>query len=175
MGKKIIITGASGSGKDYLANRLNQKGLSKAVKTTSRPSRVGETHGDTYYYTTLENFLERKDEFLFYQSFEINENTTWYYGLEQNEFDNSDIIILTPIEIGLLTTEQRKDCFIVYLCMDENLRRKRIKKRQDDNDSIERRITLDRQDFGGFMDYDLILRTPDYSIDDILSNYLAFV
>ena len=45
----------------------------------------------------------------------------------------------------------------------------RLKKRNDSNDSIERRMSTDREDFKDFNDYDLKITDAEYDPEFILS------
>ena len=48
--EKIIITGKSGSGKDWLLRQLEKEGLKVSVKTTTRPQRKNEVQSVTYNF-----------------------------------------------------------------------------------------------------------------------------
>lgn len=70
IGNLIVITGASGAGKDavmtgFLGNRLVQKlNLKKIVTCTDRPPRPGETDGIEYHFLTISQLqeLDKKGE-----------------------------------------------------------------------------------------------------------------
>ena len=53
--------------------------------------------------------------------------------------------------------------------MPENILLERLKKRNDSNDSIERRMSTDREDFKDFNDYDLKITDAEYDPEFILS------
>ena len=76
---------------------------------------------------------------------------------------------MTPYELSFLTEKERKGCFVVYLSINENIRKKRILKRNDNNDSVNRRLESDRIDFMDFTDYDMKLSDPEFDIDLIYS------
>ena len=100
-----------------------------------------------------------ENNFLSYQKFEVTpdgkESQTWYYGITQHEFENSQVLIMTPGEFNEITAEQRKGCFVVYLDIDRSVRESRLFRRDDKNDSIKRRLDADEIDFSDFNDYDL--------------------
>jgi guanylate kinase len=173
--EKIIILGQSGSGKNYLTDKLIEKGLKPCLKWTTRPIRVGEKQGITYNYVTDEVFLQsvKNNEFITYQSFLVtpinSEPQTWYYGITKESFNTSQIFIMTPGEYNSIefTKDQRKGCFVVYLDIDRLIRESRLHNREDKNDSIKRRLDSDEIDFKGFSDYDLKVTDPDFTADDI--------
>lgn len=159
MNKKIVVCGKSGSGKDYLLRYLSKKGMNTSVKYTSRPMRDGEREGVTYYYLSKEEFETKISEgyFILYESF-----IGWYYGHSREEFNNKNIFIMTPGEIKKLNEEDRERSIIIYIDIDKETRRKRISFRNDNNDSIERRIEADERDFLDFNEYDIRVTDPNY-------------
>ena len=174
--EKIILLGSGGSGKDFLMRKLTEKGLKPGLKTTTRPQRKFEVQGITYDFISENIFKDKlnKDEFLVYQEFNVTpegrDPETWYYGLKREEFNNSQVFIMTPDEFSKLDKESRKGCFIVYLDIDRDVREKRISGRGDKNDSVKRRLDADEIDFADFSkngDYDLRVTDPDFNADDI--------
>jgi guanylate kinase len=171
--EKCVILGHSGSGKDYLMRKLVEKGLKPCLKWTTRPARKYETQGITYNFVDSETFLENIDnkEFLTYQVFEVTPEDrsveSWYYGITNNDFENSQVIIMTPGEFSDLSESQRKSCFVVYLDIDRGVRESRLFRREDKNDSIKRRLDADEIDFEKFNDYDLRITDPDFTADDV--------
>ena len=169
--EKIIITGKSGSGKDFLLRKLTEKGLKVSTKVTTRPKRKNETQFIEYNFITEDKFnlLLNEDELLCHQRFEVtpeNKNTEiWFYGLTKEEFDKSQAFIMTPGEINQIPNELRKELFIVYLDIDRNIRESRILSREDKNDSVKRRLDADEIDFKGFDDYDLKITDPEFGVD----------
>jgi guanylate kinase len=173
--EKLILIGPSGSGKDYLLRKLTEKGLKPGVKWTTRPPRKHEVQGVTYNFVELSTFQNSitNDEFLCYQKFIVTPDgkdpETWYYGLTKEDFNSSQAFIMTPGEFENITPELRKGCFVVYLDIDRATRKNRIQGRGDKNDSVERRLDADEEDFKSFSDYDLRVTDSEFEADDIYS------
>lgn len=173
--EKVILLGKSGSGKDYLMRKLVDKGLKGCLKMTTRPQRKHETQMVTYNFVSESLFSEKikNNDFLCYQTFNVTpENRdpeVWFYGITNEEFENSQVFIMTPGDFTNINLEKRKDCFVVYLDIDRETRKKRIEGRGDKNDSVERRLDSDDVDFKSFDDYDLRVTDPDFNADDIYS------
>lgn len=172
--EKIIITGPSGSGKDWLMRGLEKSGLKVSVKTTTRPKRTNEVSGVSYNFidhSQFEKILE-SGGFICNQKFEVTPQEggvqTWFYGLTNEQFKESQVFILTPSEISQLSPEIKKGCFIVYLDIDRGVRESRILKRHDRNDSVLRRLDADDTDFKDFKDFDLRITDPDFEVDMVL-------
>ena len=164
--EKIIIVGKSGSGKDHLLRGLVKKGLRYSPKYTTRPQRKLETNGQEYFFiqnSDFESMLE-SSQILTYQKFDIF-GSLWYYAISKDNFNDNQVFIMTPYELSCLKSEIRKGCFVVYLDIDINIRRKRISGRNDNSDSVERRLAADEEDFRDFKDYDLKISDPDFEID----------
>lgn len=174
--EKIIILGKSGSGKNYLMDGLKALNLKPCVKLTTRPIRNGEVDGVDYFFISKEDFFSKLDmnELLVYQEFLVKplnaEEQIWYYGIPKDEFEKSNVVILTPKEYyNIYSKYNRSDFFVVYLDIDRLIRKKRIFNRNDSNDSIERRLDADDHDFNIFVDYDLRITDPDFSASDVYS------
>ncbi len=171
--EKLIILGKSGSGKDFLMRKLVEKNLKGCLKMTTRPQRKNEIQGVTYNFVSESYFVNsiNENKFLAYQTFNVTpenkEPETWYYGITLQEFNESQVFIMTPGEFNNLTPEMRKVCFVVYLDIERSIRESRLLGRQDKNDSITRRLDADDVDFGDFKDYDLKITDPEFLADDV--------
>lgn len=165
--EKLLICGHSGSGKDFLLRQLKERGLKASIKVTTRPKRKNEIEGVNYYFKTLNQFESL--DLLVSQDFFNDKGELWKYGILKEDFNNSQAFILTPGEVRQLTPEVRKNCFVVFLDIDRSIRESRISNRQDQNDSIKRRLDADEIDFKNFTDYDLKITDPEFDVDSILS------
>jgi guanylate kinase len=162
--RRIIIAGKGGSGKDYLVKLLKEKELTYSVSHTSRPPRDGEFDGVDYYFVTYEEAMKMANAGDFYEWVEFNK---WFYGTSLDEFYRANLFIMTPSGIEKLKDEDRKESFIIFLDIDENILRKRLAGRND-ADKAERRIDADREDFKNFSDFDCIITNPDFTVDEVL-------
>jgi guanylate kinase len=166
--EKLIIVGPSGSGKDYLRRGLIKKNLKYSPKFTTRPKRENETDGVDYHFISNEEFerLNKNEEIKVYQSFKIVDQT-WNYGITTENFICNQLFIMTPHEISQLTDKDLSGCFLVYLDIPMDVRRKRLFRRNDKNDSIERRLKSDEDDFKNYNLYDLKITDSDFDADSI--------
>lgn len=161
--EKLIILGQSGSGKDFLSRKLIKLGLRYSPKFTTRPKRLFETDGVDYNFITNDDFLKLKTdgEIKVSQNF-IIAGDVWYYGITQKNFTENQIFIMTPAELSQLCDDDQKKCFKVYLDIDLVIRRQRLTRRNDNNDSIDRRLLADQKDFADFKNYDLKITDPEF-------------
>lgn len=155
--KRIILVGPGGSGKDYMRKLLESRGFRYAVSYTTRPPRPGEVNGQDYFFITQEDCerMKRHDEF--YEAIEFN---GWTYGTSREQFDEDDVFIMTPSGVAHINEDDRKNSFIIYFDIDEEVRRERLANRQMPGDTLERRLIADRDLFMGFSDYDMKITNP---------------
>lgn len=165
--EKLIIIGQTGSGKDYLRRKLSEK-LRYSPKFTTRPKRKNETQGVDYHFITEDEYnqLKESSNIKVEQSFNINDSI-WKYGITEENFDKNQLFIMTPFEFSQLSDKDLSGCFVVYIDIDIEIRRNRLIKRNDNNDSVERRLKADAEDFREFNYYDLKITDPEFEADDI--------
>lgn len=74
-----MVVAPSGAGKSTLVNALlaQEPGIKLSISYTTRAARPKELHGREYYFTTTEDFLQRRAEGEFLESAEVHGN---FYG-----------------------------------------------------------------------------------------------
>ena len=166
--KRLIIVGKGGSGKDHLKNLLVDSGIRYSVSHTTRPARNGESDGTDYHFVTDEKFYEMANagDFLEHVSF-----NGWHYGTSKKEFEISQLLIMTPSGLPKLGDDLRSESFVLYIDIEEDVRRKRLSTRRDADD-VERRLAADKNDFENFSDYEARLTNPDFTIDTLMENII---
>ena len=165
--EKLIISGKSGSGKDFLLRELKKIGLNPSVKITTRPKREFEIDGVNYHFKTQDEFKKiiESNGLIVNQEFLNDKGDIWNYGISIDDFSNNQVFIMTPGEISQINSEDRKNCFVVYLDIDRSVRESRLLTRNDLNDSVKRRLDSDELDFSKFTDYDLRITYPYFDTD----------
>ena len=156
--KRIIVVGAGASGKDQLKQRFIKKGFKPSVSFTTRPPREGEIDGKDYYFVSERKFLKMAKDNEFY---EWKEFRGWYYGTHKSDFELADIFIMTPPAIEELDSEIRNSSIVIYINIDETIRGRRLRERND-SDSVKRRLQADREMFEYFSDFDLLVTSPSF-------------
>lgn len=147
---RIVIVGRAASGKDFLKKRFVDKGFTTSISYTTRPPRSTEKDGVDYHFVSVETFqaLEKANQFLETDCF-----NGWYYGTNILDFKNGHIFIMTPRGVNKIPEKYRKTSMVIYLDIDESVRKERLMLRSD-ADSVDRRLEADRKDFEGFTNYD---------------------
>jgi guanylate kinase len=81
----VVLSGPSGSGKTTIVERLIRESsikLMKCISATTRPKRVGEIDGDSYYFLPAETFAARKTAGEFLETAEVFGAGYWYGTLK---------------------------------------------------------------------------------------------
>jgi guanylate kinase len=156
---RIIVVGGTASGKTYLKDRYVSRGFKFGISHTTREPREGEINGQHYYFVSDEQFNEliRRDKF-----YEYVEYSRYKYGRTKDEFYSADIFVMEPQGVSKIKEEDRKDTFIIFIDLSEEVRIERLKKRGTDLETIQKRIQKDRDIFGDFTDYDLLINNPNF-------------
>ena len=153
---KIVIVGRGGSGKDFLRKKFEERGFRYCVSYTSRPIRKGEIDGKDYRFTTVEYFDTNVSMF-----YEIDEFNEWKYGTLIDDFNGSNLFIMTPRGVNNIKPEDRKKCFVIFIDPPGEIIKERLTQRKD-ADSADRRIEADNKDFFEFSNYDIRITNHDF-------------
>lgn len=156
---KLILVGKAAAGKDFLKNRLVDKGFTAGVSCTTRPPRPGEVDGVDYHFMTEDQFKDKIETGTMLEHMIFN---NWYYGLTIEEFNQADVMIMSKDGLDVLPKEYRSQCMVIYLSPPRVDRLERLNHRNDKNDSIIRRMNTDDEQFKNFRDYDMIVRNGDF-------------
>lgn len=170
MKKRLIIVGKGGSGKDHMRKMFQDEGFRYCVSHTTRPPRKDETHGVDYFFISLDGAIHEfilKDQFYEFVVF-----NGWLYGTSKEQFQRSNLFIMTPSGIAKLTPSDRKESLIVYLDIDEPIRKHRLSMRKD-SDDVQRRLEADFNDFKDFTDFDERITDPFFKNLDHLINLIS--
>jgi guanylate kinase len=156
---KLVLVGKAAAGKDHLRKRLIERGLKFGVSCTTRPPRAGEINGQDYHFLQEHDFLNliNSGDMIEYQQF-----IGWYYGLTRDEFENSDVIILNREAVDMLPEDIRKQCMVLFLDIDSEIRIERLKERNDSDDSLERRFQADEEQYVDFANFDVRVTNPNF-------------
>ena len=188
MKRKLILIGKAASGKDFLQKQLVSNGWVSLKQYTTRPKRPTEV-GDEYHFVSEEEFDSISHKLCSVQNF-----NGWKYGYDIDEALDSDVMIFSPANylslIYASISDSRCKCasllyhsILVYIDIDEETRRKRLSYRYaggNEDDSIERRIQADDEDFKPFdiIDWgnrplDRVRLCSKEEVDDFLKKLLS--
>ena len=166
MKKRVILVGKSASGKDH-ARKICQQWLELTyqISYTTRPPRWEETHGSDYYFIEKTEFEDMIKQDAWYEYIVFND---WYYGTTSEQFHTpNSFFVMTPAGLSHLTEKDRDESLVIYLDVNEEIRRNRMWERGGNADSVDRRLNADTVDFLDFSNYDEKIEDHYYTILDI--------
>lgn len=145
-GSLFMVVAPSGAGKSTLVNALleQEPEIKLSISFTTRAPRPGEQHGREYYFTTVEDFLQRRENGEFLESAEVHGN---YYGtsrllIEQAMAMGTDVLLEIDWQGAQQVRKQFPQAVGVFIlppsiaALEERL----TKRGQDDHLVITRRI-----------------------------------
>ncbi len=168
-GLLIVVSGASGSGKDSVVAELLKlrDDCRKTVSATSRPVRGSEKDGVDYYFFTRERFLEMIDEGLFVETNEYNGN---FYGTLKSEIDSKladgfNVILVIDINGAAAIKRLYPDSLIVFNDVPslEELERRLRGRGTESEEAIRRRLCVAAVERARKDEFDRVIINDDLS------------
>lgn len=156
---KLILVGKAASGKDHLKQKLQKRGFKIGVSHTTRKPRANELNGIDYHFVTEDEFTTMIDQGVFIEYMKFN---GWYYGQTEEDFNGADVMIMSKDGLDMLPEQYRKQCVVIYLDIDRTTRIERLTDRDDKNDSIQRRMDTDDEQFKDFVDFEIRIKNADF-------------
>jgi guanylate kinase len=170
----VVLIGEGGGGKTAILNELEKRGFKKATNFTTRKRRKEEENIAEYIFLSKEEFNQMWDEGKLVQRAEFCGE---YYGITSDSL--KDNIACISIVNSIKDIKNRilelniKDVNVIsfYIYVDEQERRKRMKKRGDSEEEIEKRIEKDRQIFQHareIVDYTIVNEDLNNTVNEII-------
>ena len=111
------------------------------------------------FFVSEEEFLDivNRGNMVEYQKF-----NGWYYGMAQWIWNEADVVILNADAVSQLSDEIKSKSLIIYLDIEREIREKRMVERKDADDSLQRRMDADEEQFHLFNNYDIRVANHDF-------------
>lgn len=179
LGKLIIITGKTASGKDTIKNALLTKipNLKKVITTTSRASREGEKEGIDYYFITQTEFEKRVNngEFLEFVEYGGNLYGTYRSELEQTLIHDA-IWKIDPSRAGQIRKFVQRPMVVIYITTSDDVILQRLKERKLSPEEIEKRMTDDKKIWDQYKDsYDYVLENVPGKLEETIEQISTII
>lgn len=187
MGKVVVISAPSGTGKSTIIGRLMAEhpelGLRFSVSATSRPPRGAEVHGREYYFFTPEEFRRHIEAGDFLEWEEVYEGK--YYGTLRSEVDHrlerGEHVILDIDCVGGINVKRHYgDRALALFIMPPSIAelRRRLEHRSTDSlELIEERLAKAEEEIGyaGQFDLQIVNDDLDRCTEEVLTALRAFL
>jgi guanylate kinase len=144
MGMLIIISGPSGSGKGTVVRTLDKSRFALSVSVTTREKRPGETDGEDYFFCTMEEFEEMRNngKLLEHAYFCGNCYGTPRDYVEQKISQGHTVVLEIEVNGALQVREKLENCVLIFLAPPtmEELARRLISRNTESPETIEDRL-----------------------------------
>lgn len=142
----IALLGRSGSGKNYIASRLERSGFTSVKSYTTRPIREDDPNDiNTHTFISPDTVSEYADDIVADTYF----NGAYYFATRQ-QINMSDIYILDKAGlIQLYKNYHDRDILAFYIDCDSSICAERMSKRGDSDKAIMNRLQHDAEAFEG--------------------------
>lgn len=165
----IILSAPSGGGKTSLAKEILQRNpdIMLSVSVTTRTARKGEIEGVDYFFKTREEFQKMQDSDQFLESAKVYDN---YYGtpreyVEKNLSDGKSVLFDIDHQGAKSIKEKLGDQVISIFILPpsiEVLKKRLIKRAQNDEQDIQKRLDLARFAMSYAKEYDHVVVNNDF-------------
>ncbi|MDA3856129.1 MAG: AAA family ATPase [Candidatus Woesearchaeota archaeon] len=171
----IVLCGASASGKDSIARKLEKGIYNFIVSTSTRPMRAGESENNPYHFINNSEFLNmiHNDELIEYREYNTlveNKPATWYYGVAKKDIDSSKSYVVVLDIVGLKEFKEYFGDRVLpfFIEASEETRKQRCILRGDyDETEFNRRLEDDRKVFfQETIDKEINFRVQSTNIDE---------
>lgn len=186
MGKLIIFSAPSGSGKTTIVRRIMQTipGLEFSISATSRAPRGTEQHGHDYYFLSAEEFDKAISEEQFVEWEEVYAGTK--YGTLKSEMERIwaeghtilfDVDVKGGVRLKKIFGEQALSVFVMPPSIEE-LRNRLVGRATDSPEKIEQRIAKAAEEIGYAPQFDKTVVNDDLEkavaeVESIVKEFIA--
>ncbi len=161
----FVMTGPSGCGKSTLVRRVlnDLEKVKFSVSFTTRTKRASEVEGQDYHFVSEDEFKNMVREGSLVEWAEVHGNL---YGTSRKELEkkglHSDLLLDIDVQGARQIKEKFADaCFIFILPPVFPELRKRLEKRGEDPETIDRRLQVARQEIKYYHTFDYIVVNDD--------------
>ena len=163
----VVLSSPSGAGKTTITKKIQQKlsSFKISVSHTTRKPRPNEVNGVDYYFVSSEKFESLINENKLYEYAKIFDN---YYGTSKDIVHNlikSNDIIFDIDWQGNKQLSKYKNLNLVKIFITtkdkEELKRRLMKRNQDSDEEVKKRLKSYEEDIKHWDDYDYIVINDD--------------
>ena len=163
----VVLSSPSGAGKTTITKKIQQKfsSFKISVSLTTRKPRPNEVNGVDYHFVNLEKFKALINENKLYEYAKIFDN---YYGTSKDIVNNlikSNDIIFDIDWQGNKQLSKYKNLNLVKIFITtkdkEELKRRLMKRNQDSDKEVKKRLKSYEEDIKHWDDYDYIVINDD--------------
>jgi len=162
-GLLFVVSGPSGAGKDTLVDALRERmpRLRYSVSATTRERRVGERHGESYFFLDSPTFDRETAAGAFLETKEYGGNS---YGtprsfVEQTLADGYDVIMKPEVDGALAVRTAFERAVLIFILPDKfsHLRTRLAARRTETSDAIAARLAIAHDEVRAIRSFDYVV------------------
>lgn len=158
----IVISGFSGAGKGTVVQELiKDTQFALSISATTRQPRVGETHGEHYFFLSQEKFIQMigTGDFLEWAEFCNHHYGTPKKYVEDQLSRGKDVILEIEVQGALQVKKIFPECILVFVTPPslKELQHRLEKRGTEEADVIKQRLQRAREEIDYMGDYDYIV------------------
>ena len=171
----FVIAAPSGGGKTSLVNALLERepGIRLSVSYTTRPPRPGEQEGVHYHFVDVPAFMALKDAGEFLEHAHVHGN--WYATsarwLSDQVHEGRDVLLEIDWQGAAQVRRLIPGAVLIFILPPsiESLRERLVKRGQDSDAVIARRIAAAREEMRHAAEFDYVIMNQDFAraVDDL--------
>jgi guanylate kinase len=174
-GNLFVVAAPSGAGKTSLTRALLERepGIRLSVSYTTRPPRPGEREGVDYHFVTPERFwtLKAADEFLEHAEVHGNWYATSATWLKAQVAAGQDVLLEIDWQGALQVRKLIADSVHIFVLPPSlaSLEERLVRRGQDDEATIARRIKAAREEMRHCVEFDYVIINQEFAsaVDDL--------
>ena len=185
MGKLIVISAPSGSGKTSIVSYLlkNMEILSFSISACSREKRENEIEGKDYHFLGIEGFKRSVKEDSFLEWEEVYKNQ--FYGTLKSEVERiwseGKTVIFDVDVVGGLNIKKQypKECLSIFIMPPsvEVLAERLIGRGSESDESLQKRLNKAEEEISQNQEFDTVILNDDLSIaceetQEVITNFI---
>ena len=185
MGKLIVISAPSGSGKTSIVSYLlkNMETLSFSISACSREKRENEIEGKDYHFLGIEGFKRSIKEDSFLEWEEVYKNQ--FYGTLKSEVERiwseGKTVIFDVDVVGGLNIKKQypKECLSIFIMPPsvEVLAERLIGRGSESDESLQKRLYKAEEEISQNQEFDTVILNDDLSIaceetQEVITNFI---
>ncbi|OQY18168.1 MAG: guanylate kinase [Anaerolineaceae bacterium 4572_32.2] len=177
----IVISGPSGVGKDVTLNRMREMGypFHFVVTATTRPRRLGEIHGQDYYFVSKQEFnsMIEQNELLEHALVYGQYKGIPKAQVRQALASGQDVVMRLDVQGAATIRELASDAVLIFLVAssEEELITRLQARRTESPQDLKKRITTARQEMAQIINFDYVVVNRDSHLDDTVRQIISII
>jgi guanylate kinase len=177
----IVISGPSGSGKDTVMQRMQERGLPFhfVVTATTRDRRENEVHGRDYWFVSKEEFARmiEQNELIEYAIVYGDYKGIPKAQVRQALASGKDVVMRLDVQGAETVRKLASEALLIFVTTEdeEELERRLRDRKTESSDSLALRIATARKELQRIEAFDYVIVNRDFCLDETVDKVRAII